>query len=94
MISTGVESNAYGLSKYHTMCSLSSIVCAIYAAEKISKRQRVSEGHNLLKVEAIGYRNRLNSFHVRELTRGKFIIKSQELSQFEMIGQGVQKTEV
>ena len=32
---------------------------------------------------------RLNSSHLRELTRGKFIIKFQEITLLESIGQGI-----
>jgi hypothetical protein len=53
-----------------------------------SAKEQPLTGQCLLKVEHPESRGRLNSRYVRELTRGKFLIRSQELSQLEMIGQG------
>ena len=43
---------------------------------------------SLLRVDDSPQRPRLNSSYVRELIRGKFIIKSEDITQLENIGQG------
>ena len=40
------------------------------------------------------FRNRLNSCFLRELTRGKFLISSEQLLQLENIGQGICMEEI
>ena len=45
-------------------------------------------GSSLLGVDDGTHRHRLNSRCLRELTRGKFVIKAKEITQLENIGQG------
>ena len=46
-------------------------------------------GPDTLLVNKGPNRTRLNSHYLRELTHGKFIIKSEQISQLEDIGQGI-----
>ena len=48
----------------------------------------MTEQSTLLVPDDASSRSRLNSRYVRELTRGKFLIKYEHLTQFENIGQG------
>ena len=46
----------------------------------------VDRGHNMLDVKLS--RSRLNSCQLRELTKGKFLVKCERLNQLELLGQG------
>ena len=61
---------------------------AQHSINYVAAKEQPLTGQCLLKVEHPESRGRLNSRYVRELTRGKFLIRSQELSQLQMIGQG------
>ena len=81
---TGVESNDYCELRIPLLHLLHGSTLHNYVAAK----EQPLTGQCLLKVEHPESRGRLNSCYVRELTRGKFLIRSQELSHLEMIGQG------
>ena len=46
-------------------------------------------GSSFLGVDDGGHRPRLHSSYLRELTRGRFIIKYEEITLLESIGQGI-----
>ena len=71
---------------YFSILTLLPYMCTCHTAQ----RQAAAVGLvNTLAVDQQSSRSRLNSHHVRELTYGKFLIKYENLSQFENIGQGI-----
>ena len=82
------------LYNYHS--SPSCTIPIVHVSIAVAEKQQPFTGHQcLLKVEEHHEtsRSRLNSHYVRELTRGKFLIRLQELSQLQMIGQGREETD-
>ena len=61
------------------------ILCSLYVVET----HPITEGHMSASALSIDSRTRVNSRYLREMTLGRFIIKYENITQLDNVGQGI-----